>query len=133
MGTLVRETTHFSFASLLNEGQLLKESICSCRSKFFPFRVDPISEGFCYPGKQTRKYKSCSPFLKWGKHEFPYSLCDRRFLQPINYTTRNLELQLTAKRLILDNSKHISGRLYKPSTLSNTYHHKIIIFRDNGL
>ena len=26
-------------------GLLLKERICSCRSKFFPLRVDPIEKG----------------------------------------------------------------------------------------
>ena len=35
----------FIFASLLNTGQLLKERICSPRSKFFPLRVDHILEG----------------------------------------------------------------------------------------
>ena len=29
------------FASLLSRGQLLKQIICSSRSKFFPLRVDP--------------------------------------------------------------------------------------------
>ena len=33
-------------------GQLLKERICSHRSKFFPFRVDLVSDGLCQVGKQ---------------------------------------------------------------------------------
>ena len=36
------EATLLSFVSLLSRGQLLKERICSYRSKFFPLRVDPI-------------------------------------------------------------------------------------------
>ena len=42
------------FDSILNWGQLLKEKICSCRSNFFPLRVDPILEGLCCYYKQTR-------------------------------------------------------------------------------
>ena len=41
----------FIFASFLNGGQLLKERICSYRSKFFPLRVDTILEGVCCSGK----------------------------------------------------------------------------------
>ena len=33
------------FASFLNGGQLLKNRICSCRSKFFPLGADPILLG----------------------------------------------------------------------------------------
>ena len=33
-------------AMLLNRGQLLKERICSYRSKFFPVRVDPILKSY---------------------------------------------------------------------------------------
>ena len=36
----------FSFACLGNGGQLLKERICSLRSKFFPLLVDHLLEGF---------------------------------------------------------------------------------------
>ena len=39
----------FILASLLNRGQLLKERICSHRSKLFSSRVDPISEGLGRP------------------------------------------------------------------------------------
>ena len=35
---------NFSFASLLNKGQLIKVRICSPGSKFFSLRVDPIFE-----------------------------------------------------------------------------------------
>ena len=31
--------------ALPNRGLLLQERICSCRSKFFPVRVDPIENG----------------------------------------------------------------------------------------
>ena len=51
---------HF-VALLLNRVQLLKERICSQRSKFFPLRVGPIPEGFPCPGKQTRSHRSCFP------------------------------------------------------------------------
>ena len=30
-----------------SRGQLLKERICSLRSKFFPLRVDPIAKSYC--------------------------------------------------------------------------------------
>ena len=36
----------FMFASLHNEGQLLKEKICSYRRKLFPLRVDIILDGW---------------------------------------------------------------------------------------
>ena len=36
-----------------HSGQLVKERICSCRSKFFSVRVGPRLEGFCCQGKQT--------------------------------------------------------------------------------
>ena len=48
-----------SLASLLNVGLLLKERICSSRSKFFPLRVDPSLKGFCCLEKQTGSHKSC--------------------------------------------------------------------------
>ena len=38
------KSTTTGFASLLTMGQLLKERICSFRSKFFPSRADPISK-----------------------------------------------------------------------------------------
>ena len=54
----------FIFPFLLNRGQLLKERICSSRSKFFPLRVDLILEGHI---KQTETYESCSPFVKMAE------------------------------------------------------------------
>ena len=41
------------FASLLSRGQLLKERICSTRSKFFSFRGDPIQRAVFYPEKHN--------------------------------------------------------------------------------
>ena len=35
--------------------------------KFFPFRVDPFSEGAWCAGIQTESYKSYLPCQKWGK------------------------------------------------------------------
>ena len=55
------------FASLLNIGQLLKERICFCRSKFFPLRVDPITHWFNSPGKQEGSYLSSFPVIKQQK------------------------------------------------------------------
>ena len=43
----------FSFASFLNGGQLLKERICSCRSKFLSLRVDPKWKGLIQGGNQN--------------------------------------------------------------------------------
>ena len=51
------------FASLLNRGQLFKERSCSHRS-YLAFRVDLGLEGLYLPGKQTRKSKKLSPFVK---------------------------------------------------------------------
>ena len=39
----------FLFAILLNGNQILKERICSSRSKFFPLRVDSLLEGLHPP------------------------------------------------------------------------------------
>ena len=66
-------STIFMFAFLGNKGglerggeirgggYLLKERICSFRSRFFPLRENSLLEGFCHPGKQTGNHKSCSP------------------------------------------------------------------------
>ena len=59
----------FIFASLLNGGQLLKERICSCGSKFFPLREDPIFAGHYHPGTQIGSHKSCFPLQNGRKHE----------------------------------------------------------------
>ena len=49
----------FILASLLNGGLFQQEKICSCRSKFFSFRVNPnLKDQYC-PGKQTGSQKSC--------------------------------------------------------------------------
>ena len=53
-----------TIASLVNGSQLFKERICSCRSKFFPVRVDTFSEGFQHSGKQTGSHKGFLFFLK---------------------------------------------------------------------
>ena len=48
--------------SFLNRVQLLRERICSHRSKFFPLRVDAILETLC-PGV----LKNCIPLKTWRK------------------------------------------------------------------
>ena len=48
------------FASIFSGGQLLKERICSSRSKFFYLKVDPF-EGFHHQQKQMGIHKSCLP------------------------------------------------------------------------
>ena len=49
------------FASVINEVQLLKKRICSCRSKFFPLRVETILEGLNCIRKQTESHLSGLP------------------------------------------------------------------------
>ena len=75
MYTLLREATlPFPFcASLLSKGQLLKERICSIRSKFFPLTVDPILELLCLPGRQSECHYSCFPW-KNGVKVWPYTV-----------------------------------------------------------
>ena len=51
----------------MKRGLLKKERIYSQRSKFFPFRADPFSEGDWGAGKQTRCHKSYLPCQKWQK------------------------------------------------------------------
>ena len=66
--------TIISFStSLLNGGQLIKDRICSSRSKFRSFRVDPILEGVNCPGKQTGCH-SCFPLKMEEKHGLPIHL-----------------------------------------------------------
>ena len=67
-------TAIFVFASLLKWGQLIKERICSSRSKFLSFRVDPILEGVNCPGKQTGSHRSCFPLKMEEKHGLPIHL-----------------------------------------------------------
>ena len=77
MGTLSGEATlPFSFfASFPNRGQLLKAKICSYRSKFFPLKVDPISERFSPPQNQERKSQKLSVLAKMAEimvvHVYP--------------------------------------------------------------
>ena len=54
-----------NFASLSSEGKLLKERICSSRSKFFPLRADPYFKIFLYPEKHIESRICCSPLYKW--------------------------------------------------------------------
>ena len=50
----------FILASIFNVGQLIKERICSTRSKFFPLRVDLIFKRLQPPGwKQKVGNKIC--------------------------------------------------------------------------
>ena len=60
MDTLSGEATlPFSFLPY----QLLKERICSYRSKFFALKVDPILEGLSQP-KVNWKSQNLFPFVK---------------------------------------------------------------------
>ena len=49
----------FIFASLFKGWQLLKERIFSYRRRFFPLRVDLLSDRFHDPGKQKGSHNSC--------------------------------------------------------------------------
>ena len=65
MGILWEEAILSFLASLHNKDQLLKERICSCRSKFFPSRVDPISKSYLtYKSKQKFKQVNKTFFLE---------------------------------------------------------------------
>ena len=57
------------FYLFLKQDQLPRERICSCRSKFFPLRVDPFLVGFYQPEKPTASPKGCSPLQKWQNIE----------------------------------------------------------------
>ena len=57
----------FSFASLLNRGQLSKERICSSKSKFYRLRVDPILELLHHPEKQKGSLESLK-VCKWKQN-----------------------------------------------------------------
>ena len=58
MGILSEEASPLYFVSLLSRGQLLKERICSCRSKFSPLRVDHMSKSYAHPEKQIEIHAS---------------------------------------------------------------------------
>ena len=60
---------HLFFISLLSEDQLVKERVCSCRSKFLFKRRNSCLERLYHIGKQTRSHKSCSSLQQGGKHE----------------------------------------------------------------
>ena len=47
----------FIIALFLSGGQLFKERICSCRSRFFHIRVDLILKVLLVPGKETESQK----------------------------------------------------------------------------
>ena len=52
------------FASILNGDLLLKDRICSSRSKFFSLKVDLILKWFCSQGKILSQHQySCHVFL----------------------------------------------------------------------
>ena len=55
----------FAYRHLIRD-QLLKERICSLRSKFFLFKSRPIVVGLLGPGKKTESHKSYVPFSKIG-------------------------------------------------------------------
>ena len=57
----VNNSVIFIFGSLLNRGQLFKESICSFKSKFLSLTVDLILEELYCPEKQIRSYDSYFP------------------------------------------------------------------------
>ena len=60
-GTFAEANLQFLlFASLHNWGQLLRERICSSRSKFFLLRGDPILVKLRCPGNQTNGHKVVS-------------------------------------------------------------------------
>ena len=44
-----------------------RKEIAPLGSNFFPFRVDPFSEGTWCAGKQTGSFKSCLPCKTWQK------------------------------------------------------------------
>ena len=67
-------TTIFNSASLLNEVQLLKDRICSPRSKFYSFRVDPLLEGVCLLGKEAVKKVVSLSKNWWDNKVYPYTL-----------------------------------------------------------
>ena len=62
----------FLFASqdeetIQKQGQLLKERICSCRSKFFPLRADPFEKGDKNQSVAVASPAS-EPFTKYPKY-----------------------------------------------------------------
>ena len=60
--------SYFHFCLPSHKGSTLKEkSICSRRSKFFPFRVDPILKGLHCSGKQKGSKNKLFLFVKFAE------------------------------------------------------------------
>ena len=70
MSTLSGETTllFYIFASIFKRGQLIKERLCSLKSKFFPLLVDPIFGAFVIQEKQTKSKKKIFLLRKNGRN-----------------------------------------------------------------
>ena len=60
MGVRGSNSTIFIFAFLLNGDQLLKNRICSSRSKFFSLKVDPFLKGVIAQGCKQEVTKVAS-------------------------------------------------------------------------
>ena len=65
---MVNNSALFIFTSLLNMGQLLKERICSSRSKFFSLRIDPLQQGFATLENKKKDIKLLLFVQKEEKH-----------------------------------------------------------------
>ena len=69
------------FASLLSWGQLLKERICSSRSKFFPYRVDPMAKSYLIQRNKQEIYvpifaeKRQATFIRGGTFKMINMVC----------------------------------------------------------
>ena len=58
-----RTSAIYKFASLLDRGLLLKETICSLRSKFFPLSIVPFLEGIS-SRKANKNTQKLFPFVE---------------------------------------------------------------------
>ena len=67
-----RQLSHF--ASLLKGVYSKRKEFAPLGSKFFPFRVDPFSEGIWYADMQTESHKNCLLGNKWWKIQQAYSV-----------------------------------------------------------
>ena len=61
---ILNTPTIFNSASILNGGKLLKQRICSSRSKFLPLRVDPFWNGSVVQEKVTEAVSLCKMAYK---------------------------------------------------------------------
>ena len=64
----------YFLASLYNMGQLLNETVCSSRSKFFPLIVDPCQRATLFKSKQNTvdsRYLEIEGTLK-NSSRYPY-------------------------------------------------------------